>query len=293
MVYRNDPVEISIVIPVYNSEQTLSLLVQKIEEVLLPAGISFELILVDDKSTDHSWKRIEELAQTRPFLKGIKLSENMGQFEALLTGIKNASGAYIVNMDDDLEHPVHEILNLYERLKQSAELRVVFGLDADKYLQKGENHSLQYLRNQFLNIFWNKYPTDSFRIFRRDIVFDGDTFLVNVPLLEIFFKHHVSRKQIDYVDVRFSPRVAGASGYSTLKKLRLFFRFTPYFSSLKAYISCGFLSLLLLYLCSCFSMVDTGICIVAGAVILLLLIYTFKTSREYRLPVRIETKLNL
>jgi glycosyltransferase involved in cell wall biosynthesis len=234
-------VEISIVIPIFNSEKTLLILVESLELLFKDLSVTYEIILVDDSSQDASWNKIVSIANESKLVKGIHLSENKGQFIATLIGIKNSSGRYIINMDDDFEHQVLEVQNLYEYLKKEQNLKIVFGWDNKKYHLKGEASRLQKIRNQFLNFIWNKYPTDSFRIFKREMVFKNKRFLVADPMLEIYLKHHINLSEVGYLNVKFGKRLEGKSGVNVLKKFLMFLKFTPYFVSFSTYFIFTFL----------------------------------------------------
>ncbi|NJK94442.1 MAG: glycosyltransferase family 2 protein [Bacteroidales bacterium] len=108
---------ISIVTPGYNEEACIPALVEKIKETMEPLGYNYELIIVDDGSKDKSFEVIKSLNQNFPFLKGIRLSRNMGHQAALDCGLKHASGDAIICMDADLQHPpsmIPEMIKLWE-----------------------------------------------------------------------------------------------------------------------------------------------------------------------------------
>jgi len=109
------PIEISVVAPVYGCKGCLEDLADQIEASLNPMGLSFELILVDDASPDGAWSRIEELAVTRPWLTGLRLSRNFGQHSAISAGIEHARGRWTVVMDCDLQDVPAEIPGLYRK----------------------------------------------------------------------------------------------------------------------------------------------------------------------------------
>lgn len=117
---------VSIVVPVYNSEQSLSELVSRIDSVLGRADGSRELLFVNDGSCDGSWQRVQQLAAACPWVVGIDLMRNYGQHNALLCGIRAASNEVIVTLDDDLQHPPEEIPKLLERLSEGYD--VVYGV---------------------------------------------------------------------------------------------------------------------------------------------------------------------
>lgn len=95
---------LSIVVPVYRSEDCLIALYDAIREVMSSLDRSFELILVNDSSPDNSWKVIESLCAIDLAVVGVDLRRNFGQDNAIITGLRHARGKYIAIMDDDLQH---------------------------------------------------------------------------------------------------------------------------------------------------------------------------------------------
>ncbi len=117
---------ISIVVPVYNSEASLPVLIEQLAILLPTFTQQYEVILVNDGSRDGSWQVIEQLAAAQPWVTGINLMRNYGQHNALLCGIRAAHSEIIVTMDDDLQHPPEEIPRLIEHLYAN-HLDVVYG----------------------------------------------------------------------------------------------------------------------------------------------------------------------
>jgi glycosyltransferase involved in cell wall biosynthesis len=117
---------VSVVIPVFNGAVLLPELVQRLERVLSRRCAAFEIIPVNDGSQDRSWQVIEELARQRPCVRGIDLGRNFGQHNALLCGIRAATMAVIVTLDDDLQNPPEEIPRLLDKLGEGHE--VVYGV---------------------------------------------------------------------------------------------------------------------------------------------------------------------
>jgi undecaprenyl-phosphate 4-deoxy-4-formamido-L-arabinose transferase len=116
---------LSVVIPVYNSQDSLRPLMQRVEPVLSHQTSNFEIILVNDGSRDQSWQSIEELADELPYVCGINLMRNYGQHNALLCGIRQAQYETVVTIDDDLQHPPEEIPKLLDKLAEGHD--VVYG----------------------------------------------------------------------------------------------------------------------------------------------------------------------
>ena len=116
---------VSVVVPVYNSEQIIPQFVARLEPVLCALTSRFELIVVNDGSRDGSWSVIRDMAARHPWIRGITLMRNYGQHNALLAGIRAARGDVIVTMDDDLQHPPEEIPKLLAKLTEGYD--VVYG----------------------------------------------------------------------------------------------------------------------------------------------------------------------
>ena len=119
--------DLSIIIPVYNSENILENLINKIHESFNKRLFTknFEVILVNDFSHDQSWEKIKFLTNKFVNVKGVCLSENYGQHNALLCGIRQAKYDLIVTLDDDLQNPPEEIPKLLEKLDEGFD--VVYG----------------------------------------------------------------------------------------------------------------------------------------------------------------------
>lgn len=116
---------VTVVIPVYNSEQGLEPLLDRLMPVLVELAGRSEVILVNDGSRDGSWQRITALSQVHGSLRGIQLSRNYGQHNAVLCGIRAATTEIVVTMDDDLQHPPEEIPTLLAKLDEGYD--VVYG----------------------------------------------------------------------------------------------------------------------------------------------------------------------
>lgn len=110
MEYTKD---LSIVISLYNEEESLSELVSWIEKVMTREGYNYEILMVDDGSTDKSWNLVKELAEKNPAIRGISFRRNYGKSAALYHGFAAAEGRVIVTMDADLQDSPDEIPELY------------------------------------------------------------------------------------------------------------------------------------------------------------------------------------
>src|SRR4030066_2223906 len=104
-----DPINISVVVPVFNEEGNLPILIPKLVQVLDPLGLPYEMIFVDDGSSDGSRRILREMASQYPSLRIIGLKENRGLSTALIAGMKEVRGDTIVTLDSDLQNDPEDI----------------------------------------------------------------------------------------------------------------------------------------------------------------------------------------
>ena len=110
--------DISVVVPLYNEEESLPELVAWIDKVMNENNFSYEVVLVDDGSTDSSWEVITQLKATYASVKGIKFRRNYGKSAALNVAFEAAQGDVVITMDADLQDSPDEIPELYRRIKE-------------------------------------------------------------------------------------------------------------------------------------------------------------------------------
>jgi glycosyltransferase involved in cell wall biosynthesis len=124
--------DISIVVPLYNEEESLFELCEWIERVVNANSYSYEVILIDDGSKDNSWKVIESLSTKNSHIRGIKFRRNYGKSAALNIGFEAAQGDVIITMDADLQDSPDEIPGLYKMITVDG-LDLVSGWKAKRY----------------------------------------------------------------------------------------------------------------------------------------------------------------
>jgi len=110
--------DLSVIIPVFNEEESIRELSEWIERVCISNNYSFEVIFIDDGSSDSSWKTIKGLSETRGFVKGIRFRRNYGKAAALHTGFNESSGDVVITMDSDLQDSPDEIPGLYRMIHE-------------------------------------------------------------------------------------------------------------------------------------------------------------------------------
>lgn len=207
----------SVVVPVYNSERSLPILVERLQPILLGEFERFELIFVNDGSHDRSWYVIEELLERHDWIVGINLMRNSGQHNALLCGIRAARYACIITMDDDLQNPPEEIPRLLAELNEGYD--VVYG--TPETLPHG------FLRNIASNItklalqgtMGVRVATkvSAFRIFRTELREAFREYRGVYVAIDVLLTWATTR--FSAVTVRFDRREFGTSNYSFTKLL--------------------------------------------------------------------------
>jgi len=120
--------EFSVVIPVFNSAAVLEELYARLVRVLESMGGDFEIICIDDASSDSSWEILKSIRARDSRVRIVRFLSNAGQHNAVRCGLEYCGGRYIITMDDDLQHPPEEIPKLVDYLGDNAGCDVVFGV---------------------------------------------------------------------------------------------------------------------------------------------------------------------
>jgi glycosyltransferase involved in cell wall biosynthesis len=207
---------ISVVVPVYRSAPTLELLVKRLTPVLHKAAEHHEIILVEDGGLDSSWSVIEALAASNPRVKGIRLSRNYGQHNALLCGIRAANYPVVVTLDDDLQHPPEEIPLLLAQLE--AGFDVVYGAperEQHSFLRDKASVITKIVLQNAMGAQTARHVS-AFRAFRcalRDAFAAYQSPFVSIDVLLTW-----GTTRFTHITVRHDPRAVGVSNY-TLRKL--------------------------------------------------------------------------
>ncbi|NLW72197.1 MAG: glycosyltransferase [Chloroflexi bacterium] len=209
---------LSVIVPVYNSQESLPLLVEEVSQILINHHEQFEIILVNDGSRDNSWKIIEDLSSIHPEVRGVNLIRNFGQHNALLCEIRLATYSIIVTMDDDLQHPPSEIYKLVDEIRS--------GKDLVYASPKKETHSWWRNFSSNLSKWALKVSThityaekiSAFRAFQTNLRDNFENFLNPYVSIDVLLSWGATK--IGFIEVDHHVRKSGVSQYTFRKLLK-------------------------------------------------------------------------
>jgi polyisoprenyl-phosphate glycosyltransferase len=209
----------SIVVPVFNSVALVGQTVDRIVEVFEQAGLTYELILVNDGSRDGSWDVIAAKARDNPHIIALDLLKNYGQHNANLAGFRESTGDYVITMDDDLQNPPDQALLLIDEAVTGRDL--VFG----KFERK-QSAGYRRLGSKAISMINHRVfhqPADlvvsNFRVLRRDVVDRICASRTSEPYITGQALMYSSNRA--NVTVRHEPRAVGGSSYNAVRIARL------------------------------------------------------------------------
>lgn len=211
--------QLSVVIPVYNSERTLGPLVERLQECL--GGWAFEIVLVNDGSVDQSEQVCQRAAGTYANVQVVSLRRNFGEFNAVLCGLAHARGQYVVIIDDDFQNPPEAIVTLLETA-ETGQFDVVYS----RYARK-RHHWFRNWGSRLVNVL-TTYSLgkprglylSSFKLIRRGVVDEIIRYTGPYPYIDgLIFR--VTRN-VGSVEVPHNARPEGRSNYTLRKLITLF-----------------------------------------------------------------------
>jgi glycosyltransferase involved in cell wall biosynthesis len=217
-----EQVEISVVVPFFNEEENVPLLAAELRAVLEEMGRSYELVLVDDGSTDGTWERIRALHAESPRVVGVRLLGNQGQTAALAAGFDRARGRIVISMDGDLQHDPREIPKFVAGIDEGYDL--ASGWRAQRRDDYWRRQVPSKLANRAMAVLSGIPLRDfgtTFKAYRREI-------LENVRLYGQFHRFipvlaQRMKPRIIEIPIEDRPRLHGRSKYNLRRTFTVFF----------------------------------------------------------------------
>ena len=230
---------ISFVIPVYQSDKTISKLVGEINKVMNQISQPFEIFLIDDRSTDDSWKIMQEVSKKQHNIKSIRLSRNFGQHPAIMAGLSLVKGDWIIVMDCDLQDQPKEVLELYNKAQE--------GFDAvlarrkrrkDGYLKRFSSFLFSKIYSFFTD---TRYDNEiaNFGIYNKKVINAILEISDSIKFFPLFVK--LVGFNVTTIEVEHASRAEGKTSYNYSKLLSLAFNTIISFSNkpLKLFVKGG------------------------------------------------------
>jgi len=216
------PVELSVVVPVYMNRGGLEEFFRRVKPVLEGITRHWELIMVDDGSTDGSYQLLQGLRSAEPRLKLIQFGHNHGQHHAILCGLQHSRGDAVITLDDDLQNPPEEIPRFLAALAEGH--HIVIGRIAEKkkhsWFRNLGSRTVQNLTSMILGK-PKHLAFSSYRAFSRPATDAISAYTGVHPYLPALIMSAVPTASIVNIDVRHDPRHHGRSTYSFRKLVKL------------------------------------------------------------------------
>ena len=208
--------ELSIIVPVYNEEDNILPMAREVQAAVKPLGMSYELVFVDDASTDSTWAKIENARRIEPKVRGIRHAANAGQSAALWTGIQTSRGPLIATMDGDLQNDPSDIPKLMEALREVDFVCGVRTKRRDNFIRRVSSRTARLARKWALGVDFCDTGC-AMRVFKRKAlegIFPFNGLHRFLPVLV-----HGSGAATKEIPINHRPRVAGQSKYGLWNRL--------------------------------------------------------------------------
>ena len=209
--------EYTVTVPVYNESENIEDLVHKIEFSMNSLGKAWELLLVDDGSTDDSFEKMRQIGQTCPNLRAIKFNRNNGQTAAMAAGIKHANGKVLITLDADLQNDPADIPLLLEKIAEGYDAAVGWRIKRnDNFIRRISSRIANNIRNLISDE--NIQDTGcSLKAFRAEIIKPIELFEGMHRFLPTLVK--MNGGKVAEVKVSHHPRIRGTSKYNVWNRI--------------------------------------------------------------------------
>lgn len=207
---------IAIIVPVYNEAQNVIPLVEEVTAAFRPEQLSYELVFVDDGSTDETWSRIREAHQRDPRIRGLKHPRNFGQSAALWTGIESTTHPIIATLDGDLQNDPADLPKLIQALDEADFVCGVRTKRQDNWIRRTSSSIARRARKFVLGVDFRDTGC-AMRAFKRSALYGVLPFNGIHRFLPILV--HGNGAKTREIPINHRPRMAGQSKYGVWNRL--------------------------------------------------------------------------
>ena len=213
---------LSIVVPIHNEEHSILRLYDRLTSVLFKLGRAYEILFIDDASTDRSYELLSHLVQTDPHLKILRLRRNFGQTAALSAGFHEARGKVIIAMDGDMQHAPEDIPALLNKIDEGYDIASGWRKERvdNPITRKIPSRVANWMMSKASGIDLRDFGT-TFKAYRAEVLKDvhlyGDLHRF-IPALASFYGARVAE-----VPIQNTPRISGTSHYGLGRTFRVLF----------------------------------------------------------------------
>lgn len=244
----------SIVSPVYKAENIIEKLVDEIQKTMTIIGLTYEIILIDDRSPDNCWEIMQKISKQYSNVKSIRLSRNFGQHAAIMAGLSNAQGEWIVVMDCDLQDQPKAIEQLYAKAKEGFDVVLASRQNRQDSFFKKISSKLFSIVYSYLTETKFDNTIANFGIYNSKVIAEVvkmNDYIKSFPLFVNWVGYTSTSIQVEHAE-----RESGKSSYTVSKLLTLAFNTIVSFSNkpLKLFVKFGLMI-------SLFSFI-LGICVI-------------------------------
>ena len=208
--------QFSVVIPVYNNAREIKSLCQSLEDNLSKITLCYEIILVNDYSSDNSWEAMQQIQCNQPKIILVNNPKNLGQHHSILLGLQKANGKKIIVMDADLQDQPEYIPGLAEKSEEGYDL--VFIKRAGHYQNPIRMVGSVIFKSILSSITGVHYKAGSYFLFNRELLPKILAYDSKFPYITVIISHFAHR--IDYIEGRRLKRMTSKSSYSFFGRLK-------------------------------------------------------------------------
>ena len=211
---------ISIIVPLFNEEENIPILLQDVQEVMAAENLAFEIILVDDGSSDGTYKVIKGQAAKDSRINGIRFRRNHGQTAAIMAGIELARGEVCITMDGDLQHDPGQIQEFLAKIKEGYDIVCSYRHKRDDaFLRRFPSRVANYVARKFSGHELKDFGS-TFRAYRTSVAREMPIYGEMHRFIPVFAGMLTDR--ITEIPITLKPRLHGTSNYGLSRTFRVF-----------------------------------------------------------------------